>query len=155
MKHFTVCAVGCSRFISSCKHTGITLKGQYLYVIFSRKRIKKRSERILLVYRHGLRYVRRSSVDNQTSLPIWAQKEQNMVSVSLLFVWTIVYYDQLNSLEYRGVCIMEVSLRMFVILMSHVTVEWQAKQPSAIMCCVGSLTIHLPVYSHPLSFKKS
>ena len=41
-----------------------------------------------------------------------------MVFISLIFVWTIVYYDQLNSLEFRGVCIREVSVRMFVILMT-------------------------------------
>ena len=38
---------------------------------------------------------------------------------------------------------------------SHVTAEWQANQPSAIMCCVGSLAIHLPVYSHPLLSRKA
>ena len=65
-----------------CSFQSIMVSGRHLEVGVKKK-----------FARHGLRYVRRSSVDNQTSLLIWAQKERNMVSI-------------------------EMSVRMFVILMT-------------------------------------
>ena len=159
MKHFTVCAVACFRFISSCKHTGITLKWQYLYVIFFKERDyeKKRTHFACVPTRPT---VCSAKFDRQSNLftDLGSKGTEHGVDIFIICMnYCLLWPAKLSRIQgclYYGGVFEDV----YDLNDSQVTVEWQAKQPSAIMCCVGSLAIHLPVYSCPppsLSFKKS
>ena len=64
-----------------------------LCYFFQGKGLRKNADAFCLQYQHGLRYVRRSSVDNQTYLLIWAQRNRTWCPhlyylYELLFIMT-------------------------------------------------------------------